>query len=46
MSINMDLANVINRTALIENIFNQVIEAFCEPRQEPFMFFWNVILES
>jgi hypothetical protein len=41
-----DLVHVVNRTALIENILNQVIEAFCEPRQEPFGFFWNVVLDS
>jgi hypothetical protein len=41
-----DLLHVVDRTALIENILNQIIEAFCEPRQEPFMFFWNVILDS
>lgn len=41
-----DLVLVINRAALIENILNQVIEEFCEPRQEPFRFFWNVILDS
>lgn len=46
MPTDRDLVDVINRTALIENILNQVIEAFCEPRQEPFMFFWNVILDS
>src|SRR6266446_1742005 len=46
MPTDKDLVDVINRTALIENILNQVIEAFCEPRQEPFMFFWNVILDS
>ena len=41
-----DVANVVDRTALIENIINQVIEAFCEPRAEPFGFFWDVILDS
>jgi hypothetical protein len=46
MSTHSDLADVIDRTALIENILNQVIEAFCEPRREPFMFFWNVLLDS
>jgi hypothetical protein len=38
MENNGDLLHVIDRTALIENILNQIIEAFCEPRQEPFMF--------
>ena len=46
MSEKSDLVHVVNRTALIvENILNQVIEAFCEPRKEFFMFFWNVILD-
>lgn len=46
MSNTEDLIHVIDSTALIENILNQVIEVFCEPRQEPFMFFWNVVLDS
>ncbi|MHB1331681.1 MAG: hypothetical protein ACYCY1_03730 [Sulfuriferula sp.] len=46
MSEQSDLVHVVNRAALIENILNQVIEDFCEPRKEPFMFFWNVILDS
>jgi hypothetical protein len=46
MSEETDLVNVVDRAALIENILNQVIEDFCEPRKEPFMFFWNVILDS
>jgi hypothetical protein len=44
MSEQSDLVHVVDRAALIENILNQVIEDFCEPRKEPFMFFWNVIL--
>jgi hypothetical protein len=46
MPTDRDLVHVIDRTALIENILNQIIEAFCDPRQVPFMFFWNVILDS
>ena len=46
MSEQSDLVHVVNRAALIENILNQVIEDFCEPRKQPFMFFWNVILDS
>jgi hypothetical protein len=46
MTTDKDLVDVIDRTALIENVLNQIIEAFCEPRQEPFMFFWNVVLDS
>lgn len=41
-----DLENVINRTALIENILSQVIEAYCQPRKDRFMFFWSVLLDS
>lgn len=41
-----DLAHVVDRTALVENILNQVIEAFCEPRKDATMFFWNVLLDS
>jgi len=41
-----DLVHVVDRAALIENILNQVIEDFCEPRKEQVMFFWNVILDS
>jgi hypothetical protein len=46
MSDESDLVHVVNRAALIENILNQIIEDFCEPRKDPFMFFWNVILDS
>jgi len=41
-----DLADVIDRTALIENILSQIIEAFCEPRKDRFIFFWSVLLDS
>ena len=41
-----DVANVIDRTALIENILSQVIEAYCEPRKDRFRFFWSVLLDS
>ena len=46
MSEHSDLVHVVDRAALIENILNQVIEDFCEPRKDPFMFFWNVVLDS
>ena len=46
MSNTTDLIHVVDRTALIENILNQIIEAFCEPRKDRFMFFWNVILDT
>jgi hypothetical protein len=41
-----EVASVVDSTALIENIINQVIVAFCKPREEPFRFFWDVILDS
>jgi ERCC4-type nuclease len=41
-----DLTDVIDRTALIENILSQVIEAYCEPRKDRFIFFWSVLLDS
>lgn len=46
MTDQIDLIDVVERATLIENILNQVIEGFCEPRKDPFMFFWNVILDS
>lgn len=41
-----DIALVIDRTASIENMLNQVIEKFCSPRKEVFTFFWGVVLDS
>ena len=46
MSKTSDLVHVVNRTALIENILNQIIEAFCEPRKDRFTFFWSVVLDT
>jgi hypothetical protein len=46
MSNTNDLVHVVDRTAHIENILNQVIEGFCEPKEEKSIFFWNVILDS
>ena len=46
MSNTSDLVHVVNRTASIENILNQIIEAFCEPRKDRFTFFWSVVLDS
>lgn len=40
------LAHVVDRPALIENILNQILEAYCGPRSEAKEFFWNVILHS
>ena len=46
MSSSDDVIQIINRTALIENLLNQVIEKYCCPRKEVFQFFWNVVLDS
>lgn len=40
------LEHVINRTALIENILNQVIQAYLQPRQEAINFFWDILMDS
>ena len=41
-----DLIDVIDRTALIENLLNQVIQVYCIPRKDRFMFFRDVVLHS
>jgi hypothetical protein len=41
-----DLVTVVDRTALIENLLNQVIVDYCAPDKERFMLFWNVVLDS
>jgi len=41
-----ELAHIIDRTALIENLLNQIIERYCSPRKEVFSFFWQVVLDS
>lgn len=41
-----DLVHVVDRTALIENLLNQIIERYCSPRKEAFDFFWQVVLDS
>ncbi|MGI8838034.1 MAG: hypothetical protein ACR2H4_15550 [Pyrinomonadaceae bacterium] len=46
MQSNDDLVLVVDRTALIENLLNQVVEAFFRPRKEASMFFWDVLLDS
>lgn len=46
MSSNKDVIQVIDRTALIENVLNQIIEKYCKPRKEAFYLFWSVILDS
>lgn len=46
MSDQEDLVAVVDGTALIENLLNQVIENFCAPAQNRFAFFWSVVLDS
>ena len=46
MTMNNDLIQIIDRTALIENLLNQVIEKYCSPRKEALQFFWEVVLDS
>jgi len=41
-----DVNEVINRTALIENLLNQVIMGYSSPRKDAFLFFWEVLLDS
>ena len=41
-----DVSQVINRTALIENLLNQVIIGYSSPRKDAILFFWEVLLDS
>jgi hypothetical protein len=41
-----DLEHVIDRTAHIENILDQIILSYCMPSEERQRFFWQVILNS
>ena len=41
-----DLAQVIDRTFLIENLMDQIIEKYISPRKESFSFFRNIFLDS
>lgn len=41
-----DLVAVVDRTALIENILNQVITDYCAPRKEAWEFMWSVVLDT
>lgn len=41
-----DLVDVVDRTALIENLLNQVIEDYCAPREDRRRFLWDVVLDS
>lgn len=40
------LVEIIDGTAHIENLFNQIIENYCEPRSDRHSFFWLVLLDS
>ena len=40
------LIEVIDGTALVENLMNQIIEGYCGPRRDRFEFFWSVLLDS
>jgi hypothetical protein len=46
MSPDEALARVVDGTALIENILNQVLGAYFGPRDEAKRFFWDVLLDS
>ncbi|MCG2750383.1 MAG: hypothetical protein L6301_00885 [Desulfobacteraceae bacterium] len=41
-----DVSQVIDRTDLIENILNQIIEKYTSPRKDAFEFFWTILLDS
>lgn len=41
-----DVSKVIDRTALIENILNQIILNYSAPRKDAFSFFWDILLDS
>src|SRR5690606_14194925 len=40
------LVEVVDGTAQLENIMNQIIEGYCEPCRDRFTFFWTVVLDS
>ena len=41
-----DVVDVIDRTALIENVLNQIIAGYCAPRKAAEEFMWSVVLDS
>jgi len=41
-----DVSIVVNRTDLIENLLDQVVESYCAPRKEVTYFFRHVVLNS
>ena len=41
-----DLERIVARTALIENMLNQVVTNYCAPQKDLYHFFWDVLLDS
>ena len=41
-----DVVDVIDRTALIENVINQIIVGYCKPRKEAWEFMWSIVLDT
>ncbi len=41
-----DAVDVINRTAVIENVINQIIIGYCKPRVDAWEFMWSVVLDT
>jgi len=41
-----DLTQIINKTALIENVLSQVIINYSSPRKDAYGYFWDVLLDN
>lgn len=41
-----DLVDVVDRTALIENVLNQIITYYCAPRKDAWEFMWSIVLDT
>jgi len=41
-----DVVDVIDRVALIENIINQIIVGYCNPRKDAWEFMWSIVLDT
>ena len=41
-----DVVDVIDRTALIESVINQIITGFCQPRKDARDFMWHIVLDT
>lgn len=41
-----DLVDVIDRTAHIENLLNQIITDYCAPRRKAWEFMWSIVLDT